>query len=291
MMAVVACSFGCTESEEPAGPTEKAEDAGGAVDASLLPVRDAALDAARVPAEDASSLDATVTVSLDAQVDARTELADASVAQDARTTACSAVDVVWIQDSSGSVLHAQSAMQANFEQLMRRIEQDHQDLNVILLAEAIPFPGLDAGVPPFDAGRIHHVLTGVDSKMLLTLAIDLFPSYASYLRPGAATHIVAITDDNDVQPAAQFKAEMEGLLGHGFTFHAVASESVNGSPCISEDQLWNELCVSPIPAVCGASTIGTNYYELAAQTGGEQVSICKHAWTPLLDRLAATACP
>jgi hypothetical protein len=285
----------CSESAEPAATSDASnvteEDAGRTV------ALDAATsgDAADARASDASAPEASAEAGrdVDSAPDARVDALDARAAVldagiDANTRACTAVDVVWIQDSSGSVLHAQSAMQANFAELVRRIEQGGEDLNVILLA---PSPSVaDAGAAS-DPAWIHHVQTVVDSKAVFTVALGQFSSYASYLRPGAATHIVGVTDDNDLLPAQQFEQEMEQLLGHGFTFHAVASPAVDGSPCISEDQLWNNLCTAPIPAVCAASAVGTNYYELAAQTSGEQVSICAHAWTPLLDRLTAEACP
>ncbi|MET0287062.1 MAG: hypothetical protein ABW352_21440 [Polyangiales bacterium] len=245
------------------------------------PVLDAHVDTssredARSPAvEDASAEDART---LDAQV-GDAQVGDAQV-RDASASSCKGVDVVWVVDSSGSLLFAESASQHNFAELLRRAPA--ADLNVIVVSDDAPT------LPDAGAASFHRVQTDVDSKALFTTVLTQFNKLAPYLRAGIATHVVGITDDQDLLPAQQFKTELEALLGHGFTFHAVASPSVNDMVCISEDQLWNPQCVAPIPALCAAAAVGSAYFEAAALTGGAQDSICKHEWRAVLDRLT---CP
>jgi hypothetical protein len=120
----------------------------------------------------------------------------------------------------------------------------------------------------------------VDSKMLYTVAIASFGSYQEFLRTNAATHFVMVTDDDDIIPPAAFRSQMEAQLGHAFTLHAIASESVNGRPCA------NPICGGiPIPAICGAASVGAAYNSLANETGGQQISICTEDWTSVFDQL------
>jgi len=115
-----------------------------------------------------------------------------------------------------------------------------------------------------------------------------------FLRPGAATQFVMITDDDDNVAPEAFRTQMEAMLGHGFIQHAIASEDVMGAPCISEvGAMNNPLCMAVIPglggipALCGAVAIGRTYYSLADQTGGKTMSICKGDWSDVFAELKA----
>jgi hypothetical protein len=72
---------------------------------------------------------------------------------------------------------------------------------------------------------------------------------------------------------------MTDLIGHEFTFHAIASE-VAFHDCAAG--MCEEGCEGPYGA---ASAIGTRYYELAEMTGGRQFSICTADWSSLFDTL------
>jgi hypothetical protein len=193
-----------------------------------------------------------------------------------------AVDVVFLVDTSGSMLHAITQVQANLAKFVQSFEQTSADTRVAMITGLDPAAGSSiAG----DAERYKFIPSPVDSKALFTIAIARFNDYKDFLRPNAVTQFVMVTDDNDLIPPAAFKDEMEKLLGHSFIQHAIASESVNGLPCISEAQLWNPLCVAPIPAVCAAAAVGEAYYSLAEQTQGEKMSICKADWTTVFEQL------
>ena len=111
----------------------------------------------------------------------------------------------------------------------------------------------------------------------LEVLLETFPTYQSHLRTDAQTHFVALTDDESDLPASSFAADMQGRLGHDFTFHAIASENVGGDACN---------CAGGGLLGCGAAAPGDEYYALAASTGGEQVSICTVDWGAVFDRLA-----
>lgn len=193
-------------------------------------------------------------------------------------------EVIWALDTSGSTLFALPQLATNL-QLHLSQTRNRSDIRVVLLGSGSY--GGDAGLPAADAGGPLQVVTAVESKRLLAALLDNFPAYAAQLRPGATTHIVAVSDDDDAMMPSEFKKRMEQLLGHAFVFHAVASPAADGGmPCVDERAATqNPICVSPIPSLCAASAVGARYYQLATETGGERISICKQDWGPLLARL------
>jgi hypothetical protein len=207
----------------------------------------------------------------------------AAIRQDA-PPATGGVDVIFLIDTSGSMLHAITQVQANMATFVQNFEGTAADTRVVVITGDDPARGSPVAG---DTERYRFIRSGVDSKALFTVALTQFNAYKDFLRPGAATQFVMITDDNDIIPPPTFESEMEKLLGHSFTQHAIASENVNGQPCISETQKANPLCSIgfTIPAVCGAASIGDAYYKLADSTGGEKLSICKADWTDVFDRL------
>jgi hypothetical protein len=207
----------------------------------------------------------------------------AGIRQDA-PPASGGVDVIILIDTSGSMLHAITQVQMNMAKFVQDFEGSAADTRVVVITADDPAAGTPVAN---DADRYRFIPSEVDSQVLFAVALAQFPAYQDFLRAGAATQFVMITDDQDQIPPAQFKSDMEGLLGHGFTQHAIASEDVMGLPCISEAQLWNPLCVAPIPSVCAAIAIGKAYYDLADITNGEKLSICKADWAPVFEQLRA----
>jgi hypothetical protein len=201
------------------------------------------------------------------------------------------VDVIFLIDNSGSMFHAIAQVTSNMEKFVQDFESSNADTRVVVISRGDPAAGTALSS---NADRYRFVPFNVDSKALFTIALSTFGTYQDFLRPNAATQFVMITDDQDRLPPATFKQEMEKLLGHPFTQHAVASESVMGLPCINEiaamagcdlSQLIPGLPPVGIPAVCGAAAVGEAYYTLADQTNGEKLSICKGDWTSVFDQL------
>jgi hypothetical protein len=193
------------------------------------------------------------------------------------------VDIVFLIDTSGSMIHAATQVQMNIANFVQQFEGSGADTRVVMITGMDPAAGTPLAQQP---NKYRFISAGVDSGALFTVALGLFPAYEDFLRPSAATQFVMITDDNDAVPPPIFKDEMQKLLGgREFTQHAIASEDVMGLPCISEAQLWNPLCTAPIPAVCAATAIGTTYYSLADDTGGQKLSICKADWSGVFEEL------
>lgn len=199
------------------------------------------------------------------------------------------VDIVFLVDTSPSMLHALQQVTQNMAMFVQQFESTTVDTRVVVITQLDP-----AANSPLASQRDKYrfIASEVDSKALFTVALGRFNDYKDFLRPNAATQFVMITDDEDLVPPATFKSEMEQLLGHGFTQHAIASEDAMGAPCVNEvAQMTNPLCmfvipgVGGIPAICGAAAIGKAYYALADDTGGEKLSICKGDWTDVFARL------
>lgn len=207
----------------------------------------------------------------------------AGIRQDA-PPASGGVDVIFLIDTSGSMLHAITQVTQNMGNFVQNFEGTAADTRVVVITGDDPARGTPIAD---DQDKYRFIGSEVDSKMLFTVALTAYPQYQDFLRPGATTMFVMVTDDEDIVSPTDFRSAMEEQLGHGFIQHAVASESVNGLPCISEAQAWNPLCVAPIPAVCAAAAIGKNYYQLADDTGGVKQSICKADWVPVFDELRA----
>lgn len=122
-----------------------------------------------------------------------------------------------------------------------------------------------------DAERYKRVDVNVDSWNALTVLLNEYGEYSSFLRDNAPTHIVVVSDDES-DPlrggmlAADFKSQMEAKLGHEFYFHAIVADGKNG---------------------CLGAAVGTQYLELADATGGQKLSMCEADWSVLFDKLEA----
>jgi hypothetical protein len=193
------------------------------------------------------------------------------------------VDVIFIIDTSGSMLHATMQVQANIAKFVQDFEGSGADTHVIMITGNDPAAGTPLAM---ETDKYRFISSMVDSGALFTVATQRFPEYQDFLRPGSAVQFVMITDDQDRVAPPAFEQQMKELLGgRAFTQHAVASPDVDGLPCISKAQLWNPLCVAPIPAICGATAIGKAYYTLADDTGGEKLSICEDDWSEVFLKL------
>ncbi len=195
-----------------------------------------------------------------------------AVVDAASTLERSPVDIVWVVDDSGSMSDEQARIRENIARFATQIKGAGIDVHVVIVTES----DLALNTALASDPNYLFVRANVGSHDSLEVLRDEFAKYRSLLRPTALTHFIAVTDDESDLPGQTFRTEMEALLGHTFTFHAIASESVNGRAC---------RCTGAI--LCGAASPGDEYYALAAATSGEQVSICTLDWGAVFDRLIA----
>jgi hypothetical protein len=179
-----------------------------------------------------------------------------------------AVDIIWIIDNSGSMLDEYNRVKENINAFANDIQGagiDHHVITITGAAVAFVFPTGDPAAGTalgMDATHYKYVQTEVASTDAMDVLVASFSQWSSFLRPGAPTHFVVVTDDDQRPPvnldAAGFKTKMEGLLGHPFIYHSIASEA---------------------PTCAGASNPGAQHYALSDMTGGLKVSICIADWS------------
>jgi hypothetical protein len=182
------------------------------------------------------------------------------------------VDVIWAIDGSCSMANEIATVADNIANFVSSVEASGADIHVVMLSLADVASGsalaadasryLWQAAPVQSNNAFAELLSSYDGGLL-----GLQPGYSGFLRPDAPTHIIVVTDDESDMPASQFKPMMEGKLGHRFFQHAIASEAIGLGACP------------------GAAAPGLEYYSLAADTGGEQISICASDWSSVFERL------
>ncbi|MGZ6091401.1 MAG: vWA domain-containing protein [Polyangiales bacterium] len=194
------------------------------------------------------------------------------------------VDIIWVVDSSGSMDNEAKRVQDNLNDFSTAISKVGLDYHVVMITSSafvkVPPP---LGTSP----NYQFVERDVASNAPLQAIIEEFPKYSSFLRPSAVTHVVAVTDDESDMKAEDFYKDFSGKIGHGFTGHAIASETVP----ITFTNPTGACQTSGFPPE-GAAAPGVQYYKLADATKGLKFSICTSDWTGLFKALtAAVAVP
>jgi hypothetical protein len=176
------------------------------------------------------------------------------------------VDMIWVIDSSGSMDEEAGFVQDNLNLFSSEVGASGLDPHVVVIttSEFVTVP------PPLGTDAEHYLFIEdhVGSNEPLQKLVDHFGSYSGFLRPDALTQFIAVTDDESDLSAPEFTSRMSALLGREYTFHAIASEDVGGGRECD-----------------GAAAVGAQYWQLAMETGGEQISICTTDWTLVFDRL------
>ena len=214
-----------------------------------------------------------------------------------------AVDIIWVVDASGSMLDEQMKIGANLTAFADKITQANIDVHIVMMTTSAAIPVICPITPedPLTGSalatdpRYKFISSPVDSHNPLDIARGSFDKYQSFLRPGAATHFVFVTDDESTyrgQASADARAEMfltdmRGLLGHNFFLHTVASEgptACRDPNCMPDANTG--ICVF-VMLGCGAAAPGTTYYKLAEMTKGLSASICQSDWKTIFEPLSA----
>lgn len=185
------------------------------------------------------------------------------------------VDIIWAFDSSLSMIDDAERMRANVQVFWDAIIAADVDAHVIFLASA----GYAPDAPIEFARRYYPIDREVGSWDALAQITAGFEDYRRYLRADATTHFVVVSDDDSRAMAWEdFREAMLELLGHDFTFHAVASERVTPTP-----ENPRGVCFTPTSA---AYNPGYEYMELTEATGGLFLSICNEDWSELFELLS-----
>lgn len=176
------------------------------------------------------------------------------------------IDMIWVIDSSGSMDEEAGFVQDNLNVFSTEVGASGLDPHVVVIttSEFVTVP------PPLgtDAEHFLFIEDHVSSNAPLEKLVEHFGRYSGFLRSDAVTQFIAVTDDESDISASEFTSRMSTLLGREYTFHAIASEDLGGGTECD-----------------GAAAVGAQYWQLAMETGGEQISICTTDWTLVFDRL------
>jgi len=184
------------------------------------------------------------------------------------------VDIIFVIDNSGSMLDDIENMRSNMEIFWNGLAEANVDAHVIFVTQE----GFAPTPPPGFSGRFFPVGERVNSHDGLMKLLSQFRTYRTFLRPDAITHFVGITDDDaSVGEGEIFLETMTDLLGHDFTFHAVASERIRPTPANPSGACVHSSGFAYSP--------GYEWYYLADETGGIKLSICEEDWSELLPPL------
>lgn len=172
-----------------------------------------------------------------------------------------AVDVIVVIDTSGSMLDEVLKVQANISKFMTDFAAAPADTRVVMVTNADP-----AG-PGVDRARYRFVPAEVGSGLLYTTLGFVYATFADFLRPNAFTHLVMISDADDFVPGPIFQDSMKMTLGHDFVLHSVVSEA------------------GPLGGCALGNVPGGNYSSVAKATGGIDISICTEDWSTVFAEL------
>jgi len=202
------------------------------------------------------------------------------------------IDMVWVVDSSRSMLDEQARIRQTINDFVSDVEARHFDVRLVMVTASDIVPAPLGG----DSARYRFVQRSVGSHEPLEALLDELPRYRDFLRPKAALHFVVVTDDDSRLDADDFLAQMTAQLGRSFAVHAVASPDVDGAPCLDEGAIPECASATNVRrSACGAAAIGREYYALAQRLGGQEISICVDDWGkvfgPLLDAVGRTEVP
>ncbi len=204
-------------------------------------------------------------------------------------------DIVFVVDNSGSMTAEANMVQNNMNKFSSQIVNSGVDAHVVLItAPSIGLGSIGAGgngiciKAPLGSGNCpldsnlpeyRHVPSTIGSTDALLQIKATYSTWKQSLRPGAALHFVAVSDDNSLlMPAATFTQSMAASNPPitDFTFHAIVSPVGPIEACIPPDMHCCNLTASE----------GNVYKKLVNQTGGVLGDLCKQEFGPIFDELA-----
>jgi hypothetical protein len=245
-------------------------------------------------------------VSTDASIDDDTSgLADVNLDRDAGLCATASanaenatlpVDIIWVVDSSPSMDRSIDLVEANLNAFTARIAASGLSYHVVMVGAdrdysfdaqdftevCVPPPlSAAAGCPDTDSSTYLHVRRGVHSSDSFDKAMDFYPEYRSFLRPGAIAHFVFVTDDDaGFGPGAdEFLSFLDTATAPGFDrvhVHSIVDLLDSSLGCGFDDT-----------CSCGEER-GDEYIAASEATDGTIHSICADDWDPIFDALEET---
>jgi hypothetical protein len=193
-------------------------------------------------------------------------------------------DIIWVIDSSGSMLDETTGIQQNMNNFSSFITGTGIDVHVVMIAAAGPplfglVPPYGVCVaPPLGSGAAcpndtnppiyTHIIDNPDSHNALDRLIQTFPQWQGALRPDATKTFVVVTDDAaNPTPTEQ---DFTGFFNQNF---GGALWRFDGVFCKTKS------------AGANCSGDGTAYFDLVTQTGGIYSDLSAPDWNSIFQVL------
>ena len=184
-------------------------------------------------------------------------------------------DIVWFIDTSGSMKQEAGWLQDNINAFAQYIGNADIDYHVVLIAK-----GYDLCVPPPLGGpgctngpNFRHIKEKVGSHDGLEKLIETYPQYQGFLRSGATTNFIAVTDDNSDKSASWFQSQAAQQVNPGFSnpyvFHSIVA--------------YGDI---PFIGCFGGAFGGVEYLALTDKTGGAKFPVCETDWSSIFNQMA-----
>jgi hypothetical protein len=218
------------------------------------------------------------------------------------TTSALPADIIFLVDSSPSMLEEIGFVQANLNAFSQRLNDEGVDARVILISETIPAdvppeerhtvagvcmdPPLGSGACPDDSllpnyVHIEYPIQGTNSLDVLMSTKD---DWIVHKRPGAITSIVVISDEDGVYPRSIVYGDPPRWEDIDF----MSDQFFNGFSKSHLDLLepWTLNGVFGFSVCEYSDEVGTLFARLVDMTGGVAGDICEQDFEPVFDSLA-----
>ena len=200
-------------------------------------------------------------------------------------------DIILAIDQSGSMDEETNWVTSQLNGFANQITMSGIDVHVVVIAGkpgsengfCIPAPLGTGNCPADDNPPIfQHVDQHVDSHDALQQILAHYPTYSAMMRPGAAKHVIVITDDDAEGITAQgfdtaFKALAPPMFDN-YVFHGIVADD--------DDPGSFDCIINPQPCCGVAAAEGTVYKQLINMTQGVFGDLCQQTFQPVWDQVS-----
>lgn len=191
------------------------------------------------------------------------------------------VDIIFAVDTSGSMAQEAESVAANMNAFSQLIVDSGVDAHVVLIAAptmciAPPLGSGQCSGADENPDRFVHIDTTVGSNDALAKILETAPQWKPYLRPGAAKHVVVVSDDDSAMKLPEFHTKFSALDVGDYSFHAIVSAL---DPDTSE-------CAQDLECCILTAEKGLVYLQLVAKTGGVFGDLCEQDFAPVFSVMA-----